>query len=75
MEQGIASMKLHEESIIKGKEEGDTFKKGSIIMQKDPITGFPILSNLPGGESKSVYSLCNSECGYLTLNLSLNTSL
>lgn len=67
MEQGIASMKLHEESIIKGKEEGDTFKKGSIIMQKDPITGFPILANLPGGESKSVYSLYNSECGYLTL--------
>ena len=66
MEQGIASMKLHEESIIKGKEEGDTFKKGSIIMQKDPITGFPILSNLPGGESKTVYSLYNSECGYLT---------
>ena len=66
-EQGIASMKLHEESIIKGTKEGDTFKKGSIIMQKDPITGFPILANLPGGESKSVYSHYNSVCGYLTL--------
>jgi len=50
-EQGIASMTLHEEGIIKGKgsnEKQKEIKRGPILMLKDPITGHPILANLPG---------------------------
>lgn len=38
VEQGLASMPLHQ----------DDQPKGSIIMMKDPITNLPMLSNLPG---------------------------
>ena len=38
VEQGLASMPLHQEDE----------PKGSIIMMKDPITNLPMLSNLPG---------------------------
>jgi hypothetical protein len=51
-EQGIASMMLHEEGIIKGNEKQHDIKKGPILMLKDPITGHPILANLPGGKSQ-----------------------
>ena len=51
-EQGIASMLLHEEGIIKENEKQHNAKKGSILMLKDPITGHPILANLPGGKSQ-----------------------
>lgn len=50
-EQGIASMMLHEEGVIKSNEKQHDIKKGPILMSKDPITGHPILANLPGGES------------------------
>mmetsp|Transcript_8600 Transcript_8600/g.14620 ORF Transcript_8600/g.14620 Transcript_8600/m.14620 type:complete len:1015 (+) Transcript_8600:109-3153(+) len=47
-EQGIASMMLHEEGVIKGIEKQNDIKKGPVLMSKDPITGHPILANLPG---------------------------
>lgn len=50
-EQGIASMMLHEEGEIKNNEKQHGIKKGPIIMSKDPITGHPVLANLPGGKS------------------------
>ncbi len=50
-EQGIASMMLHEEGAIKSNEKQHGIKKGHILMSKDPITGYPVLANLPGGKS------------------------
>lgn len=49
-EQGIASMMLHEEGAIKCNEKEHESKKGPVLMSKDPITGHPILANLPGGK-------------------------
>ena len=45
-------MMLHEEGVIKGNEKQNDIKKGSVLMSKDPITGHPILANLPGGKSQ-----------------------
>ena len=47
-EQCLASMALHEEEDVKQQQEGGRPKRGPIIMAKDPITGFPMLTNLPG---------------------------
>ena len=52
-EQGIASMVLHEEGIIKGIDNNNGITKRPILMTKDPITGHSILANLPGGKSQS----------------------
>eukprot|EP00986_Skeletonema_menzelii_P016899 scaffold16368_cov155-Skeletonema_menzelii.AAC.2 len=47
-EQGIASMMLHEAGVIKCSEKEHEINKGTVLMSKDPITGLPILANLPG---------------------------
>jgi NET1-associated nuclear protein 1 (U3 small nucleolar RNA-associated protein 17) len=54
-EQGIASMVLHED--VKGEEEAHDLKKGGILMLRDPITGYLMLANLPGGKSDQQYVL------------------
>jgi len=45
-EQGLASMVLHEEE-DKQQQDGP-MSRGPIIMMKDPITNYPMLTNLPG---------------------------
>ena len=41
-EQGLASMALHEDD----ENQQDGLRKGPVIMVKDPITNYPMLTNL-----------------------------
>ncbi|EJK46269.1 hypothetical protein THAOC_35071, partial [Thalassiosira oceanica] len=44
--QGVASMALHEEGTDDGKPKG--LDRGPVVVVRDPITNYPMMTNLPG---------------------------